>query len=223
MNHGQSPPRSRPCRPSTFTVASANRPSSAIIGRMPAEGLGGVGEMLQDVEHHEGVDRAGVGVERLDRTLPEVDAEALTTLLDRPCRGLDARYIPAPLLRDGEEQSHVGTDLEQPPPRHVVRVHLLGHPPEELAPLLLLGQVLLVHDLLVARRRSRRELSVGAEESSPQRGHSKMSSWIAERRGRAPELLHRHVAGRRRRVAQVHPLAAARNAARHADRTLALV
>src|SRR5215211_9157154 len=106
--------------------------------------------MLEHVEEHNGVGaRRGYG-QLLERPLLELDLEALPAYLHGPLRRLDAVRVPAPRARRVEEEPHIRSDLEQTVASDDVAAHGVQDPVEELAPRLLLAEVVFVHYFRVA-------------------------------------------------------------------------
>lgn len=106
--------------------------------------------MLEHVEEHNGVGARRGHVQLLERPLLELDVEALPAYLDGPLRRLDAARMPAPRARRVEKEPHIRSDLEQAVAADDVAAHDVQDPVEELAPCLLLAEVVLVHDFRVA-------------------------------------------------------------------------
>jgi hypothetical protein len=106
--------------------------------------------MLEHVKEHNGVGARRGYVQLLERPLLELDLEALPAYLHGPLRRLDAVRVPAPRARRVEEEPHIRSDLEQTVASDDVAAHDVQDPVEELAPRLLLAEVVLVHDFRVA-------------------------------------------------------------------------
>ena len=108
-----------------------------------------IDEVLEDVQDNDRVRASRRVCELLQGLLLEVDPEALATGLHRPLRGLDASRAPASSRSRVEEQADVRSHFEEAIPADEVAAHDPQDPVEELAPALLLAQVVLVHDVRV--------------------------------------------------------------------------
>ena len=106
--------------------------------------------MLEHIEEHDGVGARRGYVQLFERLLLELDVEALPAYLHGPLRRLDTARVPAPRPRCVEEEPHVRSNLEQAVASDDVTAHDVQDPVEELAPGLLLPEVVLVHDFRVA-------------------------------------------------------------------------
>ena len=114
------------------------------------ESVEGIDEVLEDVQEHDRVRASRRICKLLERLLLQVDPEARTTGLHGPLGRLDAPSAPPGLPGRIEEETDVGADLEEAIPADEVTAHDPEDPFKELAPALLLAQVVLVHDVRVA-------------------------------------------------------------------------
>ena len=104
-----------------------------------------VHQVLQDVQHDDGVGAPGRVGEVLNRPLAQVHAEPFPAELDRPLRRLDSPRLPPGRAGHVEEQPHVRTDLQETPGAHRIARHGAQHPTEQLSAAALFSQVGLVH------------------------------------------------------------------------------
>ena len=148
MNHGHRSLRRRAWMLERLTVESVSKPSGACA--VAGGGATRAGRRGARARRAGRPSRSAVRlVQLLERPLAQVDAEVVASELDRPARGLVAGRLPAGLAGDVEEEAEVGADLEEAASREGVAARGGEHPVEELPPALLLGEVLVVDDLLV--------------------------------------------------------------------------
>ena len=94
----------------------------------------GIGDMLQHIQHDDGVGGLAGGVDSLDGALGEINAEPAPALRHRPPGRLHPPRPPSPGAGDFQKQTDVRSRLEQAPAAQRVGADPVEHPSEELSP-----------------------------------------------------------------------------------------